>query len=63
MTFAEQRAREEEWYRAQGCQHAHCPLGCDKPQPFWVDGKMLCGRCHAYGRVVEVVPCLPTTCE
>jgi hypothetical protein len=56
---------EVQWYEAHGCEHAHCPRGCPKPQPqLLADGRMICGRCAAYAKeAVEVVPCTPETCE
>lgn len=55
---------EDLWYAAHGCLHAHCSLGCQKPQPFVAaDGRLLCGRCSVYdGEAVECVPCVPATC-
>jgi hypothetical protein len=55
--------KEEDWYKRQGCSHAHCPKGCEKPQPFFDGQKMLCGRCFfKYKEFVEMVPCTPQTC-
>lgn len=52
-----------DWYAEHGCTHAHCPLGCEKPQPALVDGKMLCMKCLVLtGQISEVVPCTPETC-
>jgi hypothetical protein len=54
----------EEWYTAHGCHHAHCPDGCEHPQPFMAGpGRLLCGRCwFKYGEEVEMVPCGPEVC-
>ena len=53
------------WYREHGCDHAHCPDGCEHPQPLLTaDGRLLCGRClFKYGEEVEMVPCVPETCQ
>jgi hypothetical protein len=49
---------EEEWYAEHGVYHAHCPDGCEHPQPFILDGKLVCGRCAIkFGEVVEMEPC------
>lgn len=55
---------EQDWYRDHNCSHAHCPDGCEHPQPFLADdGRMLCGRCAVkYGEAVEVEPCSPLNC-
>lgn len=47
-----------EWYDWHQCTHAHCPQGCDHPQPFlWAD-KLLCGRCYfTEGVYTEMIPC------
>ena len=55
-----------EWCREKNCDHAHCPDGCEKPQPFDFDGcgRLVCGRCwFRFGEVVEVVPCTPEICK
>jgi hypothetical protein len=56
-----------EWYAAHGCTHAHCPEGCEHPQPF-IDsingGELLCGRCALRDRVRNVmIPCTVEACE
>lgn len=53
------------WYTRHNCQHAHCPNGCDKPQPFETDdGRLLCSRCSVQdGVIAEMIPCRPETCE
>lgn len=55
----------EKWYKDHGCDHAHCPDGCEHPQPVLLsDGRMVCGRCrHKYGETVEVLPCGPEICK
>lgn len=61
----EQGRLADAWYAAHACQHAHCPEGCDKPQPFLAkDGRMLCGRCAVQRKVaVEMIPCTPEVCD
>ncbi len=55
---------DEGWYAERGCTHAHCPLGCDKPQPSLVGGRMLCMRCWVQdGIASEMIPCVPETCD
>lgn len=52
-----------EWCRANGCDHAHCPDGCEKPQPRLHAGQMVCGRCLIkFSEVVPVLPCGPGVC-
>lgn len=54
-----------EWCAERGCEHAHCPMECEHPQPF-VDavGRLLCGRCvHIEDRETEMIPCTPETCK
>lgn len=53
-----------EWYAAHGCDHAHCPCGCDHPQPFTLpDDSMVCGQCAICdGVLCRMVPCVPATC-
>ena len=29
----------QKWYEDNNCTHAHCPEGCDKPQPSLVNRK------------------------
>lgn len=54
-----------DWCTAYGCTHAHCPCGCDHPQPFCDDaGTLWCGACwHVDGVACAMVPCTPVTCE
>lgn len=54
-----------DWYERHGCDHAHCPNGCEKPQPVeQPDGRPLCMRCLVYSGVeVECVPCTPEVCD
>jgi len=51
------------WCAAHNCQHAHCPYGCDHPQPFEHEGKLYCGK-HWFDdlELVEMVPCDETIC-
>ena len=53
-----------EWYAAHGCDHAHCPHGCEHPQPFLIDdGRLVCGRCAILDNVLsEMLPCTPEVC-
>jgi hypothetical protein len=51
------------WCRANGCTHGHCKDGCPKPQPFYRDGKLWCGRCYfKFGELTEMIPCTPEVC-
>jgi hypothetical protein len=58
-----------DWCRLYGVNHAHCPRGCEHPQPFILnegDGPspLLCGRCWFVDGVrSEMVPCYPSVCE
>lgn len=54
----------DEWCKANGVTHGHCPEGCEHPQPFGLDdGRLVCGRCaHKYGELVEILPCTPELC-
>lgn len=55
---------EAEWYKKYGVSHAHCPNGCEHPQPFIFDEKLICGRCfHKWDEIVTMTPCTPETCE
>jgi hypothetical protein len=63
-TMPEHAAPYTAWCLQRGVTHAHCPDGCEHPQPF-VDatGTLLCGRCAAvYGERTAMVPCLPEVC-
>lgn len=52
------------WYLARGCGHAHCPFGCEHPQPFLIEGVLLCGRCWFKERLrTPMIPCGPEVCE
>jgi hypothetical protein len=45
-------------------EHYHCPKGCEKPQPFWKGGLLVCGRCwFVEGQAVPVVPCTEDLCD
>lgn len=53
-------------YRAHAAAiaHAHCPQGCEHPQPFMDGGREYCGRCwFKEGVRTEMVLCSPETCE
>ena len=53
----------ERWYGKHDCSHAHCPCGCDHPQPFLLDGRLVCGECAIRdGYLCEMIPCGPDTC-
>ena len=53
-----------DWYEVNNCQHAHCPEGCEKPQPVQVGDRLLCSRCmYERGVEVEMIPCHPDTCD
>lgn len=44
-------------------EHWHCPLDCEKPQPYEDGGRRWCGRCFHEGRgQIEVFLCTPRTC-
>jgi hypothetical protein len=54
---------EQEWNAKHGCTHAHCPCGCEHPQPFMADGVLICGRCAIkFGERCVMVPCVPPGC-
>jgi hypothetical protein len=51
------------WCRDHECQHGHCPLGCEHPQPFATDGRLVCGRCAIVdGVFTDMIPCTPEVC-
>lgn len=53
-----------DWYAEQGVTHAHCPCGCEHPQPFILNGKLVCGVCAIQdGKICEMVPCTPDVCD
>ena len=54
----------DEWCEANGCDHGHCPDGCEHPQPVMLEGdRLVCGRClFRFGERVEMAPCTPETC-
>lgn len=49
----------QEWCIANNCSHAHCPNGCEHPQPIvGANAKCYCGRCYFKdNKLVEVIPC------
>jgi hypothetical protein len=54
---------EEEWYKKNNCEHAHCPDNCEHPQPFMRNSKLLCGRCwFKFNEEVEMIPCDQDIC-
>ena len=53
----------DDFCRAEDVHHFHCPDGCEHPQPFVSDGRLLCGRCwFVVGVVTECVPCDDDVC-
>lgn len=53
----------DEWCEQNGCDHGHCPRGCEHPQPIIVDGILVCGRCAVKcNEIVAMVPCTPANC-
>jgi hypothetical protein len=53
-----------DWYTERGCTHAHCPCGCEHPQPFLAGERFLCGACWAtVGATCDMMPCTPATCH
>ena len=52
-----------DWCRAHNCTHAHCPCGCEHPQPFVSDGALYCGKCfHDDNQLCAMIPCIPENC-
>lgn len=54
------------WHEENKCDHAHCPNGCEHPQPFATSNgiTLYCGRCwFKDDEWVEMVPCNPQTCK
>lgn len=53
------------WLEENKVDHAHCIMGCEKPQPFALDdGKLYCGKhWHDDGVLMEMVPCVPEICD
>jgi hypothetical protein len=53
-----------DWCAARGVTHAHCPCGCEHPQPFLsCTGLLICGACWALARAwCAMVPCTPAAC-
>jgi hypothetical protein len=54
-----------EWYAEHCCTHAHCPHGCEKPQPILDGDELLCLRCLVYegGRRSPMIPCTLDNCD
>ncbi len=50
---------ENEWLKAHGVTHAHCPFGCEHPQPYMdAKGEYICGRCaFVDGLRTLMIPC------
>jgi hypothetical protein len=53
-----------DWCKANGCDHAHCPAGHDKPQPVMGDdGELYCMGCwFEFGELTRCEPCVPGVC-
>jgi hypothetical protein len=52
------RERRRAWYHRHGVHHAHCPEGCEHPQPFLDGGDLICGRCAIKEGVRSLmIPC------
>jgi hypothetical protein len=52
-----------DWYKANDCTHAHCPEGCDHPQPFVQGDELWCGSCWFMHKVKTFMePCRPAIC-
>jgi hypothetical protein len=52
-----------DWYACHCCEHAHCPLWCEKPQPALVAGELLCMRCWVlFGVRSVMIPYTPASC-
>jgi hypothetical protein len=52
-----------EWCLLTGCKHGHCPYDCEHPQPFILDGRLLCGRCAAKDdELIDMIPCTLEDC-
>ncbi len=44
--------------------HFHCPNGCEKPQPFEFEDRVICGRClYENNIIIECFLCTPETCN
>lgn len=54
-----------DWYAERAVDHAHCPNGCEKPQPAQQpDGRLLCMKCLVLSGVeAEMIPCTPDVCD
>lgn len=52
------------WCTRNNCDHGHCPLDCEHPQPVLLeDGRLVCGRCLFVDEVITVmVPCNQDIC-
>lgn len=55
---AEAGSADRDWYAERGVDHAHCPDGCEHPQPVVLeDGRLVCRRCLTFGETVDMEPC------
>lgn len=62
--FAKKIEAKQKWYKDHYCDHAHCPLDCEHPQPFLDGSRLLCGRCFViFGIESEMLPCTPDICD
>jgi hypothetical protein len=54
----------DEWCKRNGCFHAHCPKGCEHPQPAVTQtGDLICGLHMAFRHeYVLMEPCDPKIC-
>ncbi|TSC69010.1 MAG: hypothetical protein G01um101466_218 [Parcubacteria group bacterium Gr01-1014_66] len=54
------------WCEEREVDHAHCPCGCEHPQPFILEKKgniLVCGACYFKDDAIcEMVPCTPEIC-
>ncbi len=59
----EELTEYQQWCKNNNCSHGHCPFECEHPQPFILDGKLVCGQCAILrGEISVMVPCSPYNC-
>jgi hypothetical protein len=52
------------WCAAHGCDHAHCPGECERPQPFVLEGVLYCGKHWFDDRtLLPMLPCREGVCD
>lgn len=57
-------AEYQAWLAERGVTHAHCQYECSKPQPFLLDGILVCGKCATlHGVISAMIPCTPDVCN